>query len=119
MHLEYLKTWKKDKENWKFSKQMQNWLLKHLLDRTVFKNSKFKKLVLPYVGSIQGQSKENLLAITLEILNDDEIQEDLVKLSEEMVLVKATNLPVKETYAAYKLLKSKHKRAKKIYDFLS
>jgi len=58
--LEYLKTWSEDKENWKFEKCRQIWLLNHAYEPNLVPESSFPSL-LQYLGSIQGGMREVVL----------------------------------------------------------
>ena len=55
--LVYLKQFCEDKESWKFSKQKQNWVLKHLKDIP----EEYNEYLVEYVGGIQGGSRERLV----------------------------------------------------------
>ena len=54
--LEYLKKFKKDNENWKFSKSKQNYILRNLY---TFKEKRHD-LILHYLKGIEGSSKQRV-----------------------------------------------------------
>ena len=58
--VEYLRQWHSDPSNWKFKKNRQTWLLKHVFDPKVLGKDDFK-LFLAYVNGMQGRSREDLL----------------------------------------------------------
>lgn len=55
--LVYLKTYTTDRENWKFSKQKQNWILKHIK----IIEDKYEDYLVNYLGGLQGGSKDRLV----------------------------------------------------------
>lgn len=55
--LVYLKTYSTDRENWKFSKQKQNWILKHI--KVI--EDKYEEYLINYLAGLQGGSKDRLI----------------------------------------------------------
>jgi hypothetical protein len=58
---------------WKFSKPMQNWLVKHVLDRKEVSKEMFK-LATPYLESVRGATRDRLLEDAQEVANADEAE---------------------------------------------
>jgi hypothetical protein len=56
--LQYLRTFAQDRENWKFSKQKQNWVIKNI--RQV--PEEYEEDLIVYLKSVQGGSKERIVA---------------------------------------------------------
>jgi hypothetical protein len=56
--LQYLRTFAQDRENWKFSKQKQNWVIKNI--RQVPED--YEEDLIVYLKSVQGGSKERIVA---------------------------------------------------------
>ncbi|KAH3679385.1 hypothetical protein WICMUC_001005 [Wickerhamomyces mucosus] len=55
--LVYLKTYTTDRDDWKFSKQKQNWILKHI--KVI--EDKYEEYLVNYLVGLQGASKDRLL----------------------------------------------------------
>ncbi|KAK1794785.1 hypothetical protein P4O66_009994 [Electrophorus voltai] len=55
--LEYLTCWSEKREQWKFQKTRQVWLLQHMYDSTKVSDAHFKVL-LSYLEGIQGVARE-------------------------------------------------------------
>lgn len=55
-----MRQWHSDSSNWKFKKNRQTWLLKHVFDPKVLGKNDFK-LFLAYVNGMQGRCREELL----------------------------------------------------------
>lgn len=51
--INYLKQWKDDKSNWKFNKNTQSWIIRHMYDAEKLDKSAFS-LVTEYLQGIQG-----------------------------------------------------------------
>lgn len=65
---EFLKTWNKDKTNWKFVKTRQNWLVHHLYDPKKIDDKMFK-VALKYLAGMKGYSREITLEQAKSVLN--------------------------------------------------
>lgn len=63
----------KDVVPWKFSKPLQNWLVKHALDRTEVSKEMFK-LATPYLESVRGATRDRLLEDAREVAEADETE---------------------------------------------
>jgi hypothetical protein len=55
--LVYLKTYSTDKENWKFSKQKQNWILKHI--KVI--EDQYEDYLVSYLEGLQGGGRDRLV----------------------------------------------------------
>ncbi|VDI75338.1 Hypothetical predicted protein [Mytilus galloprovincialis] len=53
----YLKLWKKNREEWKFQKVRQVWLLSNMLDSEMVKDKHFETLLL-YLDGLKGKARE-------------------------------------------------------------
>ncbi|CAN3476629.1 hypothetical protein DICA0_D21770 [Diutina catenulata] len=62
--LAYLRQFKHDRENWKFSKQKQNWVLKHL----EFIPQKYEEELVAYLEGLQGQSRDRVVEQLEEVV---------------------------------------------------
>ena len=51
--IEYLKQWKQDKSNWKFNKNTQSWIIRHMYDAEKVDKPAFA-LVTEYLQGLQG-----------------------------------------------------------------
>eukprot|EP00795_Rhopilema_esculentum_P009407 gene9407-17118_t len=69
--IEYLVTWKKDKNNWSFKKVRQVWLLKSLYDESKVSNKHFK-ILLKYMKDLKGNSRQETLNKAREIMEKNE-----------------------------------------------
>lgn len=58
---EYLKTYKNDRDNWKFNKARQNTILKHWYNDRVFPSKDDSELLLNYLPSVQGGSRDRII----------------------------------------------------------
>lgn len=58
--LEYLACWSKKREEWKFNKSRQTWLLQHMYDSVKVSDDHFEML-LPYIDSLQGMARSSTL----------------------------------------------------------
>ncbi|XP_037081437.1 uncharacterized protein C7orf50 homolog [Pollicipes pollicipes] len=55
----YVQQWKEDKDNWKFQKLVQAWILQNLLDDTKISREDFP-LVMEYAASVRGAARRRL-----------------------------------------------------------
>jgi hypothetical protein len=62
--LVYLKTYTTEKDNWKFSKQKQNWILKHVkvIDQD------YEEYLINYFAGLQGGGKERMAGILRDVI---------------------------------------------------
>lgn len=73
--LVYLKTYTTDRENWKFSKQKQNWVLKHV--KVI--EPEYEEYLINYFAGLQGGGKDRMARILGEVceswnkLQDEEL----------------------------------------------
>lgn len=58
--IEYLREWYTNRDEWKFKKNRQTWLLKHVFDPKMLGVKDFK-IFLAYVQDMQGRCREELL----------------------------------------------------------
>lgn len=65
---QFLKTWRKDKANWKFVKARQNWLVHHMYNPEKVDNKLFKSL-LKYLTGMKGLSREITLKQAQSVLD--------------------------------------------------
>lgn len=63
--LAYLRLYATDRDNWKFSKQKQNWLIKNLNDIP----QEYEDMLIKYIESIQGGARDRLVAQLVEVAN--------------------------------------------------
>lgn len=86
----YLEQWKLAKYpeegqepylNWKFNKNLQTWAILNCLDKEKIPSDTFK-LLLPYLMSLQGNSRDRLvedMQATINKTNDEEVNENETK----------------------------------------
>lgn len=67
--VEYLKKWKKKDPSWKFSKALQIKLIKNLFKRDWFTKKMFKKYILDYIASVEGQARSRVLEDSRTLLS--------------------------------------------------
>ena len=101
----YLKHWeacrKDETTGWKFQKLKQSWLLKHYFDdQYVLK--KDLKVLLKYLGPLQGNAKKRLYDQATDLYH--------AKKRQKKILKKGASLPESEL----EVTKNQYKRAKKI-----
>ena len=76
--IEYLREWFSNRETWKFKKNRQTWLLKHVFDPKMLGVKDFK-LFLAYMQDMQGRCRDELLEkarrMTTEIVITDKKDE--------------------------------------------
>lgn len=75
--LAYLRQYHEDRENWKFSKQKQNWILKHMF--TDITDDKYSKPLIEYIGGLQGSSRNWVIDEAKEVVVswNDFMKEDI------------------------------------------
>ncbi|XP_063981276.1 uncharacterized protein C7orf50 homolog [Diachasmimorpha longicaudata] len=73
--LEYISTWKHAKNNWKFEKLKQIWLMDHLLDDTLVPEEMFPT-VLEYFEGCKGMARELLLKKGMDVIKKYERQQE-------------------------------------------
>jgi hypothetical protein len=56
----YVTTWRTDKSNWKFNKNLQNWALNNCFDGDKIDKQLFHD-ALPYLVSVVGKARESLI----------------------------------------------------------
>lgn len=81
--LAYLRQYAEDRENWKFSKQKQNWILKHMF--TDINDDKYSKPLIDYIGGLQGSSRNWVIDDAKELIKswNDFMKEDIKNKEEE------------------------------------
>merc|ERR1712106_214255 len=74
--LAYLKTWDEDRDNWKFEKCRQIWLLHNMYDSSKVADKLFPSL-LRYIGSIRGAMRhQTLQAAQQKLPKERKIEEE-------------------------------------------
>lgn len=115
--INYLKSWKKQDTSWKFSKSLQNWVVKNSMERTSFSKSKFKTLALPYIESIKGQAKKTLILNAQKLITDGNVEKEISAIKQEIEQMKLVEDQLSKVYILEKrlrALRSKYKRAKRL-----
>ncbi|ODQ83102.1 hypothetical protein BABINDRAFT_159560 [Babjeviella inositovora NRRL Y-12698] len=78
--LVYLRQYKEDKDNWKFSKQKQNWVLKNMKSIP----EQYDEALKEYLQGLQGGSKDRVVSdLKIELEKWNRLAEDTEKLLEE------------------------------------
>jgi len=70
---QYLKTWKEDKQMWKFNKNRQTWLLKNLFHPSAFDDELFSILV-EYLRPLKGNARAETIKQAEAKVNEDAVQ---------------------------------------------
>ncbi|CAI2381762.1 unnamed protein product [Moneuplotes crassus] len=84
--LEYLDTWKNDKENWKFSKTRERWLCRSMYSIEKVPTKSFKIMIKYLEGMYMNDFRKHLINIAREMVeNESKIKLDNIhdKLDEE------------------------------------
>ncbi|XP_072763568.1 uncharacterized protein [Anoplolepis gracilipes] len=82
--LNYISMWKHSRNEWKFKKLKQRWLMKNLLDENSISDTDFP-LVLEYFESCEGMARKVLLRKAMDIIkkaeenNDEKIKNEITK----------------------------------------
>ncbi|EMG49048.1 hypothetical protein G210_0276 [Candida maltosa Xu316] len=63
--LTYLKQFQDDKDNWKFNKSKQNWILKNIKDIP----EDYEPALVAYLGTLQGGSRDRLIPELKEVIS--------------------------------------------------
>ncbi|XP_061416186.1 uncharacterized protein C7orf50 homolog [Lethenteron reissneri] len=71
LSLEYLTSWATDKNQWKFQKLRQTWLLQHMYDAEKVPDSYFK-ILLKYLAGLKGQAKDTTIEKAESIMRKSE-----------------------------------------------
>ncbi|XP_069701161.1 protein cholesin [Periplaneta americana] len=89
--LSYLKKWHEDRQNWKFEKLRQIWLLQNMFEAEKIPDSDFDVLV-NYISSIRGQAKQTVTEKAMKVIKTREKWTELTQqgLEEEEI---ATQVP--------------------------
>ncbi|XP_063447105.1 uncharacterized protein C7orf50 homolog [Mytilus trossulus] len=66
----YLKLWKKNREEWKFQKVRQVWLLSNMLDSDLVKDKHFETLLL-YLDGLKGKARETTSTAAQNIIESE------------------------------------------------
>ncbi|XP_065340610.1 uncharacterized protein C7orf50 homolog [Cloeon dipterum] len=61
---EYLETWKNDKKSWKFSKNIQTWLIVHIFDTEKLPTEKFD-IALEYLKGAHGSVRKDITKFSI------------------------------------------------------
>merc|ERR1712227_349179 len=104
--LQYLKTWNEDKDNWKFEKCRQIWLLHNAYEKTKVSDVLFPVL-LSYMESIKGGMRN----LALDIANKKLAMEEKVENEE--------NKAVKQVKEKQIVTEAEKERAKQVVEMLS
>ncbi|XP_011695388.1 PREDICTED: protein MNN4 [Wasmannia auropunctata] len=81
--LSYLSTWKYSRNEWKFEKLKQIWLMNNLLNEDAIPDSLFP-VVLEYFEGCKGKAREGLLSKGMEVIRKAEMELDEDKKEEIM-----------------------------------
>lgn len=81
--LSYLSTWKYSRNEWKFEKLKQIWLMNNLLNEDAISDSLFP-VVLEYFEGCEGKAREGLLSKGMEVIRKAEMELDEDKKEEIM-----------------------------------
>merc|ERR1712080_719324 len=95
--LRYLTTWVEDRQNWKFEKCRQIWLLQNCYDPTKVPDKTFPSL-LDYMDSVRGKMREMALGRAKEAMEKGRIQQEMIdagKTEEELKDHKISETEVK------------------------
>ncbi|XP_078712894.1 protein cholesin [Lampetra fluviatilis] len=107
LSLEYLTSWATDKNQWKFQKLRQTWLLQHMYDAEKVPDSYFK-ILLKYLAGLKGQAKDTTIEKAESIMRKSEkedVEEEEAEKAEE-----EKGIPVDE---------KKKKRVRRVLKMLS
>ena len=108
--LQYLKTWNEDKDNWKFEKCRQIWLLHNAYEKTKVSDVLFPVL-LSYMESIKGGMRN----LALDIANKKLAMEEKVENEEN----EEENKAVKQVKEKQIVTEAEKERAKQVIEMLS
>lgn len=70
----YLQSWQNDKSNWKFNKNMQNWIVDHLYDSKLLSDTIWP-IVLEYFAGSKGAIKANIIDTATKIIEEETTEE--------------------------------------------
>ncbi|VDP87489.1 unnamed protein product [Echinostoma caproni] len=76
--LAYLRQWKRARDNWKYNKNLQKWLLKHAFDENMVPGKSFARLVL-YVQKLSGSARERLVATCERIVSEGQANDTVAE----------------------------------------
>ncbi|XP_053392753.1 uncharacterized protein C7orf50 homolog [Mercenaria mercenaria] len=72
---DYLKQWKNNRDEWKFLKVRQVWLLQNMYDKTVIEDGSFE-ILLEYLEGLRGKSREVTVSEAEKVLEKAESDEE-------------------------------------------
>mmetsp|Transcript_20850 Transcript_20850/g.34889 ORF Transcript_20850/g.34889 Transcript_20850/m.34889 type:complete len:220 (-) Transcript_20850:215-874(-) len=108
---EYLETWKSNKKEWKFNKNLQNWLLTNVYDESKVDKGTFK-LMLKYCADMKGAAREWAMADARLVV---ERADSVAKQAEDQTEEKRREAAERESDR----MKARKKKAVKMLDALS
>lgn len=81
--LAYLRQFSEDRANWKFSKQKQNWILKHMF--TEISDERYDQPLLDYIEGLMGSSRNWVAESARDVVKrwNEFMREDLEKKKQE------------------------------------
>lgn len=106
---EYLKIWRDDRSNWKYSKVLENWIISHSIDRKLIPKSVFRDYLVPYVKTIRGHALRRLLDACLQIKNG--VEKEGMTLEERIQSIEKKANNSDSVKRKVKLLRAQYKRA--------
>jgi len=109
----YLKLWEKHRDQWKFEKLKQIWLLKNALKPSAIDDKNFEVL-LNYVSSIKGHSRTALITDMQNCIENYETNNESTNVQDD----EDDDVPVPNS-AASEFDKVKYERARKFVQMLS
>lgn len=107
LSLEYLTSWATDKEQWKFQKLRQTWLLQHMYDAEKVPDSYFK-ILLKYLAGLKGQAKDTTIEKAESIMRKSEkedVEEEAEKAEEKAEEEKGSPVDEKKKKRVRRVLK--------------
>lgn len=112
----YLSKWRDDKEHWKFSTVMQNWLIKNAFDRKIIPKTLFSDFLVPYITTMSEKSKQRLLQASDEIIQT--VEKDGRSLAQRVEALEKKASGSAEVQRKIKILRARYKRARTLHSQL-
>ncbi len=105
----YLKTWRDDRNSWKYSKNIQTWLIGNAFDRKLIPKGLFLDFLVPYVQSMNGQVIDRLCDSCRKTI--DAVEKDGATLDERVRALEKKANGNESVNRKIKLLRAQYKRA--------
>jgi len=103
--LRYLTTWAEDRQNWKFEKCRQIWLLQNCYDPLKVPDKNFPSLV-EYINSIRGKMREMALVRAKEVMEKEEAYQAKIEAGKTEEELKDQKIPPTEVNRATKIVET-------------